>query len=106
MKKVFIARHPTEAHLVKSLLELENIESEVHGEALYCALGVVMTAETLPSVWIQDDGLEKKAREIVLRYEQGLGSHCIIGKLWLCPKCGEQLEPQFTTCWQCGTSRR
>jgi hypothetical protein len=24
---------------------------------------------------------------------------------WKCPKCGEQLEPQFTTCWKCGTPR-
>ncbi|MFT5469655.1 MAG: putative membrane protein YvbJ [Verrucomicrobiales bacterium] len=23
---------------------------------------------------------------------------------WVCPKCGEELEPQFELCWNCGTS--
>jgi hypothetical protein len=107
MKKVYIARHPTEAHLVKGLLELEGIASEVRGEALYGALGeLAITADTLPSVWIQDDGQMEQAMRIVSRYEQGLGSHAIIGVLWRCPKCGEMLEPQFASCWQCGTTRK
>ncbi|MRR36139.1 DUF2007 domain-containing protein [bacterium] len=107
MKKVFIARHPTEAHLVRSLLELECIASEVRGEALYGALGgLALTTDTLPSVWIQDDSLMEQAMGIVSRYEQGLGSHVTIGVLWRCPKCGEMLEPQFSSCWQCGTGRR
>jgi len=24
---------------------------------------------------------------------------------WYCDDCGEWLEPQFTTCWQCGAAR-
>ncbi len=24
---------------------------------------------------------------------------------WQCSHCGEELEPQFTDCWKCGTSR-
>ena len=107
VKKVFIARHPTEAHLVKNLLELEGIESELQGEALFGALGALaITEDTLPSVWIREDSQLEKALGIVSRYEQGFGSHVIIGKLWHCPKCGEMLEPQFTTCWQCGTDRK
>jgi hypothetical protein len=23
----------------------------------------------------------------------------------VCPKCGEKSEPQFTSCWNCGTSK-
>jgi hypothetical protein len=107
VKKVFIARHPTEAHLVKGLLELEGIESEVRGEALFGALGqLAITADTLPSVWIQEDDQIEQAIRIISRYEQGFGSHVIIGKLWCCPKCGELLEPQFASCWQCGTNRK
>ena len=107
MKKVFIARHPTEAHLVKGLLELEGIEAEVRGEALFGALGeLAITADTLPSVWIQEDSQIEQAMKIVSRYEQGLASHVTIGLVWRCPKCGEMLEPQFTSCWQCGTNRK
>jgi hypothetical protein len=26
------------------------------------------------------------------------------GASWICAKCGEQLEPQFTSCWRCGAA--
>jgi hypothetical protein len=29
----------------------------------------------------------------------------ITRKLWTCAICGEQLEPQFTTCWKCNSPR-
>ena len=29
-----------------------------------------------------------------------------VGKPWKCPKCGEILEPQFISCWKCGTGRK
>jgi hypothetical protein len=107
VKKVFIARHPSEAHLVKGLLELEGIKSEIQGEALFGALGALaITEDTLPSVWIQEDNQIEKALVVISRYEQGFGSHVIIGRMWRCPKCGETLDPQFTTCWQCGTDRK
>ena len=28
-----------------------------------------------------------------------------VGKSWKCSKCGEELEPQFESCWSCGTAR-
>jgi hypothetical protein len=34
MKKVFVARNPAEAHLVKGMLESHGIRAEVQGEAL------------------------------------------------------------------------
>jgi len=34
MKKVYIAKHPTEAHLIKGLLESYSISCEVRGEVL------------------------------------------------------------------------
>ncbi len=24
--------------------------------------------------------------------------------MWVCPKCGEQIEDQFAACWNCGTT--
>ena len=29
-----------------------------------------------------------------------------VGKPWKCPRCGEELESQFDTCWKCGTVRK
>ena len=102
--KIFIARHPTEAHLVKNLLESEGITAEVHGEALYSALGEIpIISDTLPSVWIWDDSLTDKAKEVIDRYLKVQNSDVSCGKTWQCPECGEVIESQFTSCWRCGT---
>ena len=29
-----------------------------------------------------------------------------LGVPWRCSSCGEELEPQFTECWRCGTARQ
>jgi Putative prokaryotic signal transducing protein len=72
MKKVFAAKTPTEAHLVRSLLEREAIAAEVHGEWLTGALGEIpLTPDTWPSVWILNDDDEEKAIALVSDYERG-----------------------------------
>jgi hypothetical protein len=30
----------------------------------------------------------------------------VVGGPWKCPKCGETSEPQFDSCWKCGTVRK
>ncbi len=30
----------------------------------------------------------------------------VVGEPWRCSKCGEKLEPQFKSCWKCGTDRK
>ena len=57
MKQVFVAQHPTEAHLVQGILEANGIAAEVHGESLFGARGEAPpTPDTLPTVWVLDDG--------------------------------------------------
>ena len=56
MKQVFVAQHPTEAHLVAGFLESRGIQAVIQGEALFGARGEVpVTPATLPSVWVPDD---------------------------------------------------
>ena len=106
MKKVYIAKHPTEAHMIKGLLESYGISCEVRGEALFGVRGEVpMTADTLPSVWLYDDDDFEKARAIVADYDKGDKDHAPGKSSWKCKKCGEVLEPQFTECWNCGAKR-
>jgi rubredoxin len=106
MRKVFVARTPTEAHFIKGLLEAEGIYAIVQGEALFGARGELpLTFETLPSVWVLDDALFDKAFEFAERFSNGQGAATQDGVPWTCPKCGEQSKSQFTECWQCNASR-
>jgi hypothetical protein len=106
MKQVFVAQHPTEAHLVRGLLEANGIAAEVHGEALFSARGEApATPETLPTVWVLDDGQVSSAGTVLAEYGSSKGSVTGSDAAWACPACGERIEFQFTECWHCGASR-
>ena len=106
MKQVYVARNPADAHLLKGILEGENIQAVVRGEFLWGARGEVpITPETCPSVWVIDDADYERAVELIegFRSEETMGD---LGKKeWKCNQCGESNEGQFTECWQCGTPR-
>ena len=61
MKPVYTAKHPTEAHLIKGMLEAEGIRAEVKGDQLYGAFGEL---PVLPTVWILDDTLAAHAERV------------------------------------------
>jgi hypothetical protein len=68
MKKVFVARNPAEAHLVRGLLESRGIHAEVRGEALWGTRGETpLTPDTLPTVWV-DELQASEAARIVEEY--------------------------------------
>lgn len=106
MNKVFVAQHPTEAHLVKGMLEANGIVAEVQGESLFSARGEApATPDTLPTVWVPDDEDAARAQVILAAYEPRTSTTENQHAEWTCPACSEQVESQFTECWHCGTSR-
>jgi hypothetical protein len=105
MKQLYIADDPTEAHLVKGILEQYGISCEIRGEALWIARGQLpLTSETLPTIWIIDDNRYEEATELTERFKNGTLTENT-GANWKCPECGEEVEGQFTECWQCGANR-
>lgn len=96
----------TEAHLVKGLLESHGLSAAVRGEDLWGTRGEVPFADTWPTVWVLDDACEGEARRLVAEYASGKqlppGTP---GPGWQCSACGQDLETQFTACWNCGTER-
>ncbi|MDQ3777112.1 MAG: DUF2007 domain-containing protein [Pseudomonadota bacterium] len=101
MKRVYTARHPIDAHLVRGLLEAAGIPAEVRGEVLFGARGELpMTEDTLPSVWVLDERAAGRALSIVHTHQEE-GAAPAAGPAWQCPACGAELEPQFSTCWRC-----
>jgi hypothetical protein len=106
MKQVFVARTPTEAHLVKGVLETRGIRAEVRGEALWGTRGEIpLTPDTLPTVWVLDDLQAPEAVRIVEEYSSSASASGLEAQGWRCPVCGEQLESQFSECWKCGANR-
>jgi hypothetical protein len=106
LKKVYTATDPADAHLLKGLLEGENIVAEVHGEHLYSMRGhVPLTPDTCPSVWVVNDSDFERAAERVaaVRAANGTLSPGDTGT-WRCG-CGEENERPYTECWKCGRLR-
>lgn len=54
-------------------------------------------------VWIAHDEQREQAEAIVRDFTSGAPPPA--GETWRCPRCGEQMEPQFTTYWKCGARR-
>ncbi len=106
MKKVYTATGLADAHLLKGLLEGENIPAEVRGEHLYAIRGEVpMTPDTCPSVWVVDEADFGRAVELLRAIREGSSRSPDDAGTWRCG-CGEDIERQYTECWQCGRSRR
>jgi hypothetical protein len=102
--KVFVAQHPTEAHLLKGLLESNGIPSEVRGDALFGVRGEIPFTEAFPEVWILDDTQAGEAFD-VLRNRSTATSDVDASQSWRCSSCGETIEAQFTACWRCNADK-
>lgn len=106
MKQVYIADDPAEAHLVAGILDQDGISCDIRGEDLWNARGQLpLTAETLPTVWIVDDSKYEQAVELVKQFEDRTLAADKGGDPWTCPNCGEEVEAQFSNCWQCRANR-
>src|SRR5258706_8543974 len=98
MQRVFVARNVTEAHLVCGLLQASGVKAQVRGHYLAGGYGELpITTDTLPSVWIDDDGQRSDALDIIGEYERPRHR-----PPWQCAQCNEIHGGQFTACWKCG----
>jgi hypothetical protein len=105
VQRIYGARDSSEAEFVKGLLEAEEIPAIVQGSALDAARGdIPFTAASLPSVWVNETDVER-ATLVVDEFRRGGPAVTTPQVSWKCPKCGEVLEGQFTTCWKCGTEK-
>jgi anaerobic ribonucleoside-triphosphate reductase len=103
MKRIFSSQNPMVIHLMKNLLELEGIMAIVRNENLTTALGGIPATECWVELWILDESREAEARDII-RKEQKSEDTAMTWP-WICSRCGENIEGQFTECWNCGESR-
>jgi hypothetical protein len=97
--EVFSTANPSEAHLVKNLLERAGIEVAIVDEHMGVAIG---GWNAVPRVWVAQADWER-ARKVI----EGWEAKCQIGEPglslcpWTCLHCGEEVPGGFDVCWHC-----
>lgn len=102
MKKVYTAKDPLMVAHLKNVLATFGIQCVTRKLDLSSAAGELPPIECWPELWITHDEKYTRAKEIIRKTLAPLNS---VKKPWRCAGCGEELEGQFTECWNCGRSR-
>jgi rubrerythrin len=92
----------SEVYLLREILDREEIACTIRNEHLAIASGELAPQECLPALWVMNDADYPKAFELV---EAWRSSSVETRSQWVCPDCGETIEGQFSSCWQCGKLR-
>lgn len=103
MKPIMSSNIPGEIALLKDMLERAGIACFIRNENSAGLSPDIPLNESTPELWIQDDQRLTEAQEIKRLWKTSVPP---AGGNWVCPKCGETSEPQFTSCWKCGTARK
>lgn len=98
--RVYKAADLMDAEFVRGLLENEGLMAVVHGANVSSCYGPILGQAVAPGVYVPQAD-QPAAERIVARYIAG---DIEIGEPWTCPQCGEQIEGQFTECWNCGAT--
>lgn len=101
MKRVYSSINLAEARMMANHLEQNQISVRVDDKPFNMAMGEIPFVECYIGVWVSDED-EKKAMDLVNRFFDANQEE----ETWKCPDCGEELEKQFTDCWNCGFERK
>lgn len=102
MKKVYSSDDFLLVGHLRRVLENHHIECIAKNEYLIGGAGELPPTECWPELWVAEDFQYEKAKELIDSFlAAGPAEHTA----WRCPSCGEQLEGQFSECWQCGSGR-
>ena len=94
------------------LVEVESLKEIVEQDGIPCMIknqqgsslaGEVPFGEVFPELWVINDNDYSRAQKFLENGEKAKTSETTD---WACPKCGENVEGDFTTCWKCGEYRK
>jgi len=100
MKTVYTAADPIMAGFIEGVLQNAGIQAHVMQAGLYGAAGEIPPNECWARVVIVREEEAEQAREVIKEYMEAKFDP--EAREWKCPRCGEQIEAQFTQCWNCG----
>lgn len=102
MKIILSSPVPGEISQLKDMLESAGVACFTRNEISAGLSPEIPLSESTPELWIQNDHQLAEALDIKRAWK---ASAPVGGSDWVCPTCGEKSEPQFSSCWKCGTAR-
>ena len=102
MKRIFSSPVTGEIPRLRDMLESAGIKCILRNEISSGLSPDIPLNESTPELWIEDDARLAEVLQIKADFQSSARA---VGNDWRCPKCGEVSEPQFTSCWNCGTVR-
>lgn len=87
---------------LKNVLVNEGFDCFTKNDYLTGAIGELPLNECWLEIWITEDSQYDKAKEII---KNAFTTKTSTRPRWRCSDCGEEHEPQFTECWNCGKNR-
>jgi rubrerythrin len=97
MKLLISSRHLGDIERIRGVLEDADIACTVKNQNLQN----LPVLENIPELWVMEDEKLAAAQELLRKLKpQSEGD-----EPWTCGNCGETLESQFNSCWQCGTAK-
>jgi hypothetical protein len=98
MKRLYSTDDRVMAGHIHSILEEQGIRCMIKNQSLAGAVGELPPIECWPEIWIIDDEDFEYARDLIQAFASPLTKHT---PDWKCA-CGETVEGQFRSCWNCG----
>jgi hypothetical protein len=86
---------------LKNILQINGISSTITNQYLSAGVGEIPPIECWPQLWVTEQDFER-ASAIIETNERDLAE---LKEIWICPKCGEEIEGQFAECWNCETAK-
>ena len=100
-ERVYSAPVLANVAVFQAALESHGISCEIRGAHLAGAAGGIPPVETWPALWMLDESKIEEARQIVQEALEPPKESAS----WTCPQCHEDVEGQFSECWNCGSER-
>ncbi|GFO55459.1 hypothetical protein GMSM_24660 [Geomonas sp. Red276] len=99
MKTVYSAPNISLVSIFQNVLKGHGIRCWTKNEFLSAGAGQLPPIECWPQLCVDDEDFAE-AKRIV---DEALTVRDLAA--WTCESCGEEIEGQFTECWNCGNSR-
>lgn len=99
MKRLITSPDSAELGLLKNMLGKAGIQCIERNEPLAQTL---LSAPFHAELWVENDADYQVAADLLADWQQPSWE---ARTAWMCPRCNEAREGQFSKCWRCGAKR-